>query len=590
MKNLIFNLLNFLQLTTLATAADDNTLLVIILTTVGVGLLLIVLAVVLVIIMIPRKCQKLFRTRERKYEYLHSLLVSQDAQYIQRLEMISRTNLLYGDTYSQFLRRFKEIRDTIDVKCGEDLNDLSTLLFDKKYKEFKAHLKATEATFNQYDTTINTLNNDLIHVIKPEEDCRQSSLLLKDKFRDVKSKYNSSEGSLAPLANVFEGLFLVVDKKFNEFEGYVETAQYDSANALLPDLSKVLQEILGIIEEMPALLVEIDDHIPQEVNYLHEKYVALEKEGITLKHLNIPDKIKEINESLQTLRVNFQALKIGNSQEVIGGIHQLINTLNIASDKEVHAHEEFNEKYENTIRFFNDTERNIINVANILPKYKKVYIIDDQHEEQLALIRESLEEASKAKRRLDIFVHSINKTPFTVLIEQTNELDEATLKIKNEFENFKFYLGSLKIDSEGAFKAINARYLQLKQTEAILRDFNSEKISALYKDDINSCYNLMDQINATLKTIPLDVIVLNNLVNSLNDLATKVISEVDDLNNFKSLAHDNILFINRDRMKFADVNSLVSQAESLYFDGDYKKSYDMTSEILIKLNDKDKLN
>ena len=61
-----------------------------------------------------RRCKRTILALERKYEYLHSLLLGQDAQYIQRLELISRTNLLYGDIHSQYFRRFKEIRDNQD--------------------------------------------------------------------------------------------------------------------------------------------------------------------------------------------------------------------------------------------------------------------------------------------------------------------------------------------------------------------------------------------------------------------------------------------------------------------------------------------
>ena len=49
------------------------------------------------------------RELQKKYSYLDALLIGQDSQYIHRLEIISRTNLLYVDKHEKFSRRFKEI-------------------------------------------------------------------------------------------------------------------------------------------------------------------------------------------------------------------------------------------------------------------------------------------------------------------------------------------------------------------------------------------------------------------------------------------------------------------------------------------------
>ena len=63
-----------------------------------------------------KKCRKQLDIYQSKYEYLHALLTGQDNSYIQRLEIISRTNLLYSDIHASYFKRSKEIRDTTDQK------------------------------------------------------------------------------------------------------------------------------------------------------------------------------------------------------------------------------------------------------------------------------------------------------------------------------------------------------------------------------------------------------------------------------------------------------------------------------------------
>ena len=60
------------------------------------------------------------RELQKKYSYLDALLIGQDSQYIHRLEIMSRTNLLYVDKHEKFSRRFKEIYEN-DDKFAESM-------------------------------------------------------------------------------------------------------------------------------------------------------------------------------------------------------------------------------------------------------------------------------------------------------------------------------------------------------------------------------------------------------------------------------------------------------------------------------------
>ena len=53
--------------------------------------------------------KKQIREIDRRVQFLHALLIGQDAQYVKRLEIISRTNLLYVDIHTKFLKRFKDL-------------------------------------------------------------------------------------------------------------------------------------------------------------------------------------------------------------------------------------------------------------------------------------------------------------------------------------------------------------------------------------------------------------------------------------------------------------------------------------------------
>ena len=74
------------------------------------------------------------RELEKKYSYLDALLIGQDSQYIHRLEIISRTNLLYVDKHEKFSRRFKEVYENDDKFAESMIRQLNALINNKQYK------------------------------------------------------------------------------------------------------------------------------------------------------------------------------------------------------------------------------------------------------------------------------------------------------------------------------------------------------------------------------------------------------------------------------------------------------------------------
>ena len=72
------------------------------------------------------------RELEKKYSYLDALLIGQDSQYIHRLEIISRTNLLYVDKHEKFSRRFKEVYENDDKFAESMIRQLNALINNKQ--------------------------------------------------------------------------------------------------------------------------------------------------------------------------------------------------------------------------------------------------------------------------------------------------------------------------------------------------------------------------------------------------------------------------------------------------------------------------
>ncbi len=553
----------------------------------GIALVVILYFIFNKIYFAKKRCKKALKDLEKKYEYLHALLTGQDAQYIQRLEMISRTNLLYVDMHSSFFKRSKEIRDTTDITFQDILTELGTYFEENKIKEFKTYLKEHVGLIKQYENSVNQLNNDLIQIIKPEEECREAAVTLKEALRECKSKYNLNEEHLQFVSMSFERVFDAIDHNFNEFDSLVETANYDDANKLLPAIDKVVKLLDKLIDEIPDFIKEFTIDIPNRVNELNNRYKELLDEKKPLAHLNVENKVAAINDETERCVELIKKLTVASlpesSKKINGEIDEILNSF----DKEVKASEDFANKKEKVLKTFANYEQEYIKITHSIDKFRKVYVVDEAHEDALKQLRVQSDSVSHDKRSLDVYVLSLNGSPYTVLIEKINILEKGTKEFGDKVDEFRNYLSSLKNDSESAFKNLKVRYMQLKKAEATIRDWRIDSFIENYKPRFDSCYDLIDKCHSVLETVPIDVSEVNSLTNQLNEAVNNLIKEVQEKNMYKEKASEQILLANRDRMKFAEVNNQLQQCETLYFNGNFKSAYELSDSIIKKLNNRD---
>lgn len=559
-----------------------------------IGLVATILLIVLLFLFdkyyfAKRRCKSQLRSLENKFEYLKSLLTGQDFQYVQRIEIISRTNLLYADIYSNYLKRYNDLHNNSENEVNDIMNELTKALNKTNIKEFKKKYKQALVLINNFEELVNNFNDDLLGVIKPEEDARQNSLVLKDRFREVKSKYNLKEEELSFVNETFNRVFSLIDEKFAQFENLIETADYDEANSLLPEVSKVLKVSDKLIDAMPILIKRTNEIVPNELNSLKTHYDNLIANGYPLKHVGFDKIYTEVSTSLEDLRKELLELKTAGIDQKLNNLEELIRNTEDLLIKEEEAASEYNSNVDHVYSAFNNLETEFIKVRNNMIKYSKYYIVDDVHQAELKDIQKELDDVSKDKRRLDMYVHSIEKTPYTVLVVKMRDLDNGTNDLLDRFSKFKDYLASLKTDTETAFTLINELYFKLKECEAILRDFYNEEFSDKFNTDIDKSYKTIDDITILLRTVPINVNLVNLNIEDLKTRTDSVFSRVNEAKKYYDYCEQEIMYLNRERVKFSDINIQLSQAESLFLNGDYAQAETMVEDIKHKIESKDKL-
>jgi len=520
------------------------------------------------------------REFNRNFEYLHALLFGQDAQFVKRLEIISRTNLLYVDIHMKFNKRYKEIRDNLDAETQAAVNNAKDLLSEKAFKELKKVVPQVRQIVSNYDKEVSTLNNDLVNVIKPEEDCRQASLTSKEKLRVLKQDYFIKQADLGLIVPSFDSLFASLEKCFIQFEKLVESAQYDEAKSLLEKVDKVIAETTKIFPQLPGICTTITSIIPAKINVMNERYEEMLGQKYPLTHLMVKTAIEDMNRQLDAITERLKSFTLVGINEQLDGILSRIEEFIESFDNEESAKEVFDKECDNIYEGSSQIEKRYIKLCNVLPEIKKIFILSEVQQDNIAIIRDQINKTGATKRSLDTFIHSGNLQPYTVLVSKMRTLEEETENSNRLLDEFFSYLSSLKSDSDAALGKIEVTYKEIKKRETLLLQCDINAEIEKYQEKIESIYKTLDNCYSTLTQTPIDVAKVNILVDEFVGKSYEICGKIDSDLSDKAQAEQAIIYANRDRMHLGDLHQILKQTEDLYYSGEFATALAETTKVL----------
>ena len=550
-----------------------------------IGALVVAGLLVYFLVIRKNKLRKDFRALDKLFQYYHALLIGQNAQYVKRLEIISRTNLLYVEIHTKFLKEFKELRDKHDANTQTSINRLADMISDRHYKQARAYMPEVRSVVEDYEKAVTALNVELLKVVKPEEDCRQSSLALKEQLRRIKQDYYAKQGDLVMIASSFDKIFSLIDEKFEQFETFVESAQYDDANNVLPEIEKILNELAQSMVELPNLCILVSDVVPNKLSDLENAYNKMSEENYPLHHLCVETAVKEMRETLEKYREHLKYLNIHGLQTGLDNMLNRIESFFKSFEDEKEACKLFEEENENVYNTVNLIERRFIKLCNTIPEVSKIYIINDVHKSKVNEIQTNINRVGALKRSLDTFIHSNIKQPYSSLVGKMNELKDASNSIISELDEFNSYLASLKTDSESAYRLIFTFFEDIKKAEKEIREINISRINEKYAADFDKSYELLNSIYTLLKESPIDVDQVNKCVAELYEVSNDILDDgsIAQEHNMMTLAENAIMYANKGRSHLSDIDQLVSQAETFFREGEFEQAYIIAGNALKKI-------
>ena len=521
---------------------------------------------------------------QKKYSYLDALLIGQDSQYIHRLEIISRTNLLYVDKHEQFSRRFKEIYENDDKFAESMLRQLNALISNKQYKNIKSVINDAKKAMKVFEDKVNAIDNDLYVLIKPEEDSRQSILRLKENYRRVKQTFYANSNDLDLVNASINQVFDKLDQMFIDFETHIESAEYDEAQSLLPTIGKVVSALESALSQLPNLCILVNSVVPEKIDTLKKNYEEVESLGIPLYNLSFATRLGEWKNDLDIIRQKLVKLELHNIMESLDALQSQIEEVQEQLDNEQADKKYFEDHNQEIYGNVIELEKIFLKICSLLPEIYATYVVTDERKEKVEALKQTMNTLGTIKQVLDNYIHSSLKQPFSSLKNKLDELESQYSKAKEGIEEFKSYVEFLKVSSEEAYTLVFVYYYRLKQVESLLREINLPDFSKQYKVRIEDCYDLLNEIDKAVKVQPIAVDAINEKVDGLKTTANALFDEIENKFREMQLAESAVVYANRDRNHQDDIHQQLLQLEDAFYNGEFVKVYHDANAIFKRMH------
>ena len=523
--------------------------------------------------------KKQLRDLERKYSYLDALLIGQDSQYIHRLEIISRTNLLFVEKYNLYSRRFKEVFDGDDKFAESMIKQMKALIANNQYKNMKVVLADTKKAISSFEENVNQLDSELFEIIKPEEEAKHTILQLKENYRRVKQLFYANSSDLELVSVSFTQVFEKLDESFANFEIHIEGGEYDEAQAIIPVVRSVVLALDNALANLPTLCILVTKIVPEKINQLSTEFTEVEKRGIPLFNLSFRNKVEKWNSNIEKIKQKLISLQVGGVKEEIDLIQNEIEETRHSLEAELEDKNDFSRRCDDLYQKVIVLEKQYVKICAILPEIRNIYVVTEEHEANIVKLNEYINKMGGSKRSLDNFVNSGTPQPYSVLKTKLDELQQDFDTASMAMNDFKAYIDGLKTSSEEAYSLVFAYYYRTKHYEAALRELDVEDFSSQFVEQIESIYSLLNDIDGALKVKPIDVESINQMVEQLKNTANVFFTDVENGVKEAKLAESAIVFANRDREHQMDLHHRLNVLESQFYNGDFVKVYHDAREL-----------
>ena len=354
----------------------------------------------------------------------------------------------------------------------------------------------------------------------------------------------------------------------------------DSWDCLLK-IKDSMVDIRDCVLKIPSLIKDTKGVIPALIDEANRKYALTRQRGVYTKHLNIDERLNEVSSSVSEDVKVLSEGNLGNVEANAISQKERLNTLLGELDYENKCYGEVKNIGDTITKSLNELASLHNYVSGAYKKDKERFDIENID----AYIKESEEHLASLKADYIAFNEDLadNNMPSSELLKQGNTiLEKAKLDIE-KLSSYKASFDKNTSDEKRAKTQLMKLQVVLNEVEVKVLEYHLPTIANSYHDDLLASKQRIEKIKNLLAAVPINIEELNTTLDEAIDFIYKFYNNVNNIVGMAIMVENAIVFGNKYRSTYPEVERDLSKAEFSYLNGEYTKALTMAIACMEKL-------
>ncbi|MCI6746303.1 MAG: septation ring formation regulator EzrA [Stecheria intestinalis] len=486
------------------------------------------------------------------------------------------------------MQKVTQTKDDFD-KAEANLKQISQQLADTedeilagKLKKVKPDLADLEASISLGEQQVSSLDKFLDSILEKETAQRQEVTELKNHFRDLRNTAAENQSQLSYIWPTIEQNISDTEKMFSAFEEWMYASDFEKANAELDNIRESISRLESMIQSLPDLLSDARGVVPKMAEVLHQDYTTARDGGVYLDHLQIDKNLKVITAGLKEDLAGIKDGNLNGVREHLDDYKVRLTQMDQAVKKESESFMELKKFAGETETLFHETERNAKYIDDLYARLKPRLGLSDM-EERIGRQKDRLATVS-AKMPKVFQMYQENQSPASSVMASMKELNQEITVCNSGFKELRAEIDNTAGGEDRARKQLVKLQVIMNQMQVKIRKYKLPSISQQYEEDMAKANEYIHSIDRLINAPTLNVQLLSSTLKEAIDFIYKLYNNVNNVVATVIMVENTIVFGNRYRSTYADIDSELTRSELCFRNGEYTQALSIAIATIEKIH------
>ena len=542
--------------------------------------IIIALVIVIVILHFVKKAEmKYYRNKVKNLEIQRNMVASTPVLLeLSKVEPIIKNDKM-EEKYNRWRDKFTSIKEERLTLIDDLLIDLDIYVEKRDYKNCGYRIAKAEIEIYKVREAAEHLLEEIKDITLSEEKYRSIVIKLKSKYRSLSKEFHDHKELYDFMGEAIDLQLENIERRFLDFEKVMEANEYSEVVQICKALDAMIDHIEIIIQELPDVLLMANKIIPNRMKEVELTHKEMVNEGYVLDYLNIDYNISESKKNIKKILDRVKVLNLEGSMFDLKTMLEYYDSLFVDFEKERLSRKVYDEMVNDFSQRLEKTNALVKDVFLQLDDIKNMYDLSEEDVQVIHDVNKTLVVINDDYNRM-LQKNDSKSTPYSLLNEEVEVLSNRLLSMEDDFDAALKSLGNMYNDEVRAREQLEEIQEFLKISKNEIRNYKLPVISDNYFVQLSEASEAIEEVIKELERKPIVIKTLNTRVDTARDLVLKLYNTTNDMIRTAQLAEMAIVYGNRFRSNYLEVENGLNDACKMFYKGNYRDALDTSIKVI----------